>query len=81
MPAPLFYVLGGSSISCDRLYDLKATGGQMDEIPRIRKKVHFGGTVDLYWNFGGLLCTHILNCGAFCGLYLKFWCILELPIC
>lgn len=31
----------------------------MDELPRIRKKVHFGGIVDLYWNFGGLTCTHI----------------------
>lgn len=57
--APLFYALGGSSIWCDWLYDLKATGGQMDELPRIRKKVHFGGIVDLYWNFGGLMCTHI----------------------
>lgn len=65
MLAPLFYVLGGTGISCDWICDLKATGGQMDEIPRIRKKVHFGGTVDLFWNFGVLMFSHILNCGAF----------------
>lgn len=77
--APRFYV---SSISRDWLCDLKATGGQMDEIPRIRKKVHFGGTVHVYWNFGGLLCTRILDYGAFFVPYiLKCWCILEMPSC
>lgn len=43
----------------------------MDEIPRIRKKVHFGGMLDLYLNFAVLVCNRGFNRGAFCSLYLK----------
>lgn len=53
----------------------------MDEIPRIRKKVHFGGTVHIYWNFGVLMCTRVYSIVELLVAYISnVWCASEFPL-